>query len=120
MNKHQDSLRRLTLFGRVIAFVLVVAGSGYTQESTAESDGHRFFSEKISPLLKSRCLACHSHTAGEMEGGLTLDSERGWSEGGGRGPALVRGKPLESLLINAVRRVDSKFQMPPEEELSNA
>jgi hypothetical protein len=55
-----------------------------------------------------------------MEGGLTLDSRSGWSEGGERGPAIVPGKPEQSLLIKAVRRVKSTFQMPPDEKLSAA
>ena len=53
-----------------------------------------------------------------MEGGLTLDSRSGWVEGGDRGPAIVPGKPAESLLIKAVRREDVDLQMPPEEALS--
>ena len=59
--------------------------------------------ENIEPLLKSHCFECHSHASGEMEGGLTLDSRSGWAEGGSRGPAIVPGKPEESLLIKALR-----------------
>ena len=90
-----------------------------TPESTG-SDGLRFFAERVEPLLRSKCFGCHSHASGEMEGGLTLDSRSGWSEGGERGPAIVPGKPEQSLLIKAVLRGDSNFQMPPDAKLSAA
>jgi len=102
----------------VIVLAMLAGAAG--QESVRDIDGERFFSEKIEPLLKSHCFGCHSHTAGEMEGGLTLDSQSGWAEGGDRGPAIVPGKPQESLLITAVRRGDSTLSMPPDERLSDA
>ncbi len=55
-----------------------------------------------------------------MEGGLTLDSRDGWSTGGEHGPAIVIGRPEESLLIKAVRYQNEQLQMPPEEKLSDA
>lgn len=86
----------------------------------SDDDGRRFFAEQVEPLLKSKCFSCHSHASGEMEGGLTLDSRSGWAEGGERGPAILPGKPEESLLIKAVLREGSTFQMPPDEKLSAA
>ncbi|MES2571019.1 MAG: hypothetical protein V4710_13310, partial [Verrucomicrobiota bacterium] len=41
-----------------------------------------FFSGKVAPLLERRCFECHSHQAGKMKGGLTLDSRTGWALGG--------------------------------------
>lgn len=76
-----------------------------------------FFTEKIQPILKDRCYECHSHESGKTKGGLTLDSRRGWSTGGGSGPAIVPGKPDESLLIEAVRRMDADTAMPPKKSL---
>ncbi len=76
-----------------------------------------FFTEKIEPLLKERCYKCHSHESGKMKGGLTLDSKSGWEEGGDDGPAIVPGKPDESLLIKMVRWSDADHQMPPKEKL---
>ncbi len=89
-------------------------------DSSAIGAGERFFSDNIEPLLKTHCFGCHSHAAGEMEGGLTLDSKSGWIEGGDRGPSIVQGKPEKSLLIKAVRRGASDLQMPPDEKLSDA
>ena len=55
-----------------------------------------------------------------MEGDLALDSRSGWMIGGARGPAVVPGKPAESLLITAIRRTDPDLQMPPDEKLPDA
>lgn len=78
--------------------------------------GELLFRDKIEPLLASHCLDCHSH-AGEISGGLTLDSRSGWVEGGDSGPAIVPGNADESLLIKAVRRHDAELQMPPDDPL---
>jgi|UniRef100_UPI0037841EBB mono/diheme cytochrome c family protein len=78
-----------------------------------------FFTSKIEPLLKQRCFECHSHEK-KMKGGLTLDSKSGWEQGGDSGPALVAGKPEESLLIKMVRWSDDEHQMPPKEKLPSA
>lgn len=85
--------------------------------SLANAD--EFFSSKIEPLLKQHCYECHSHEK-KMSGGLTLDSKSGWEEGGDSGPAIVVGKPEESLLIKMVRWSDDDHQMPPKEKLPAA
>ena len=84
-----------------------------------ESPEIKFFQDRVEPLLEEKCLGCHSHAAREMEGGLTLDSKSGWETGGDRGPAIIPGKPDESLLITAVRYKHDDLQMPPEEKLSD-
>ncbi len=119
VSRQQDTLTTLRSHLLPIMTLLATVASAYAQEPPADGDGDRFFVEKIEPLLKLRCFGCHSHADGEMEGGLTLDSRSGWSEGGGRGPAIVRGNPEESLLIKAVRREDPNLQMPPDDKLSD-
>ena len=52
----------------------------------AADDDTDFFQKKVEPLLKAKCLECHSHAADTMEGGLTLDSRSGWHAGGDSGP----------------------------------
>ncbi|MDG1896679.1 MAG: PSD1 and planctomycete cytochrome C domain-containing protein [Fuerstiella sp.] len=105
----------LTMFASATA-----QDSSTASASSTDSDGERFFSQKIEPVLRSHCFGCHSHAAGKMEGGLTLDSKSGWIAGGDHGPAVVLGKPEESLLIKAVRRGDLNLQMPPDEKLSDS
>jgi mono/diheme cytochrome c family protein len=86
---------------------------------TATAGADEFFTTKIEPLLKERCFECHSHET-KMKGGLTLDSRSGWEQGGDLGPAVVPGKPDDSLLIRMVRWTDDEHQMPPKEKLPPA
>ncbi|QDU50910.1 PSD1 and planctomycete cytochrome C domain-containing protein [Gimesia panareensis] len=79
-----------------------------------QADGDQFFREAVEPILKQHCYDCHSHTAGVMEGDLTLDWQSGWKKGGSRGPAIVPGQPEQSLLIKAVQHTDPNLKMPDE------
>ncbi len=87
---------------------------------TRAEDERAFFEKQIQPILERRCYECHSHRAKELQGGLTLDSRSGWGKGGDTGPAVVPGKPDESLLIKAVRRSSKDLVMPPDEKLPDA
>lgn len=77
-------------------------------------DEMAFFRDSVEPILRSRCYECHSHAAGTMESGLSLDWRSGWQRGGDRGTAIVPGKPDNSLLIQAVRHAHSELKMPEE------
>ncbi len=79
-----------------------------------------FFEKKIRPLLTGHCYNCHSAGAKKIKGGLRLDTRAALLKGGDSGPALVPGKPGESLLIKAVRSADPDLQMPPKGRLTEA
>ena len=96
------------------AFLALWAFGGFSAVFADE-----FFTSKIEPILKQRCFECHSHEK-KMKGGLTIDSRSGWEQGGDSGPAIVVGKPEESLLIKMVRWSDEEHQMPPKEKLPPA
>lgn len=68
-----------------------------------------FFEKQVRPLLVKRCFECHGGT--KAKGGLSLQSAAGWQKGGESGPAVVPGKPGESLLIEAVNY--RSLEMPP-------
>lgn len=76
----------------------------------------RFFNEKIQPVLSEKCYKCHSAKAEKLKAGLRLDSAAGWRAGGENGPAVVPGKPEESLLIQALLGEELSL-MPPKEHL---
>ena len=87
----------------------------------AQSEGIEFFEKNIRPLLADRCYGCHSSKVNPPMAGLLLDSQAGTLRGGKSGaPAIVTGKPEESLFISAVKRINKDLQMPPGKPLEQA
>ncbi|MBZ2177190.1 MAG: PSD1 and planctomycete cytochrome C domain-containing protein [Acidobacteria bacterium] len=73
-----------------------------------------FFEAKIRPVLAARCYGCHSAKLKQAEGGLYLDSLEATRKGGRSGvPAVVPGKPQESLLIKVIQGTHKDLKMPP-------
>src|SRR5262249_31713844 len=75
-----------------------------------------FFEKEVRPLLVARCLSCHGDA--RSRSGLKLTSRASVLQGGDRGPAVVPGKPEDSLLVRAVRYEDTP-RMPPKEKLTD-
>jgi mono/diheme cytochrome c family protein len=73
-----------------------------------------FFENKVRPILIANCQSCHGPK--KQQGGLRLDGQPAVLKGGDTGPALVAGKPDESLLIKAIRQ-DGDLKMPPKGKL---
>src|SRR5437667_1460285 len=88
--------------------ILCIAASvlGHAQQASEKIE---FFEARIRPVLANGCYACH---ADSKLGGLRVDSRVALLEGGKSGPAIVPGRPEESLLIKAVRQVDPHLKMP--------
>ncbi|MEO1983977.1 MAG: PSD1 and planctomycete cytochrome C domain-containing protein, partial [Fuerstiella sp.] len=74
-----------------------------------------FFETKIRPVLVRECYGCHSNKAGNVRGGLRLDSRELTHIGGSSGPAVVPGNLEESWLYNAITHQD--YVMPPKRKL---
>jgi hypothetical protein len=100
----------------VAAVVLIATLSATPPPTLAAEEDAAFFAGKVLPVLRRRCFECHSHER-KIEGELTLDSKAGWQTGGFSGPALVPGKPEQSLLVKAVGWADQDLQMPPTKKL---
>ncbi len=83
--------------------------SGAAAAEPPSAAGVEFFEKKVRPLLVKNCYECHGPE--KQKAGLRLDSRAGWAKGGDSGPAIVPGKPDESLLIEAVRY--ASYEMPP-------
>ena len=107
-----------------LPFQLVVHGLivvGYVASASAQTpstDDLKFFENKIRPVLVQHCYECHSQEAtekGKLQAGLLLDSQQGILTGGESGPAIVAGKPDESLLISALKY--DAYEMPPKGRL---
>ena len=100
-----------------VSFLLAFAptlGLLATPEQAAKLE---FFESKIRPVLANQCYNCHSKEGGKAKGGLHLDSRAAWQVGGESGPAILPGKPEESLVIKAISRSGVIPEMPPKSHL---
>ncbi len=82
----------------------------------ADDAGVEYFERQVRPILVARCYECHSAKSVKLQGGLRLDSRAGALKGGETGPAVVPGKPKESLLVDAIN-YGELYQMPPKTRL---
>lgn len=70
------------------------------------------YRDQISPILQSKCYACHSKI--KMKGGLRLDSEAFILKGGKNGAVLTKGNPEKSTLYkHLILPLDDDLHMPP-------
>ncbi len=76
-----------------------------------------FFEREVRPILVERCQTCHGGE--KTKAGLKLTSRAGILKGGDNGPAVIAGKPEESLLVDAVG-YQGIIQMPPKGKLPEA
>lgn len=84
-------------------------------EPTAAQVEH--FERHIRPLLHKRCYSCHSEEATVLQGGLRVDGKSYLLAGGDSGPAIVAGKPDESLLVQSIQFLGDGYDMPPDGKL---
>ncbi len=113
-----DDMRSILLKASIFVWLaLSFATSANSRENRAlDTD---FFERRIRPILVDHCYECHSEAAGEQQGGLLLDRQSGWLDGGDNNWAVVPGEPESSLLIKAIRYDDAELKMPPDNKLSN-
>ena len=108
--------RRALLCAIALPLLLPAIGA-VAATGPADREAAAFFERQIRPLLIRHCYECHSAESKKSKGGLVLDSKEGWQKGGSRGPAIVPGRPDESLIIQAVRHEDDDLEMPPKRRL---
>ncbi|HUG68625.1 MAG TPA: DUF1549 domain-containing protein, partial [Pirellulaceae bacterium] len=82
---------------------------------TLSADDLAFFENKIRPILVQHCYECHAADSKELGGKLLLDTRDGMRRGGEAGPAVIQGRPDESLIIQALRY--DGLEMPPDQPL---
>lgn len=93
----------------VVPARLLIAVEPLPVEPPTRSEKVRF-EEEVLPFLVENCTACHN--AQVREGGLMLDSVKSIVAGGDSGPAVVAGRPDESVLfLRATHRQEDV--MPP-------
>jgi cytochrome c553 len=101
----------------LLAAMCAAVGMGQEKETAAVSQEQAaFFEKRVRPLLYNRCFSCHGDK--QQQGGLRLDSLAAMLKGNASGPAVVPGKPEESLLVHVIR-YDHRVKMPPTGKLAN-
>ena len=101
------------LAGICLPALLLPALRAVEPSAVISATDRHFFETRVEPVLSESCYKCHSHQADRIKGKLMLDSREGLLVGGNTGPAIVPGKPDDSLLIEAIRYADQDLQMPP-------
>jgi mono/diheme cytochrome c family protein len=97
----------------LLLFLLGLPARSPAGPSAAEVE---FFEKEVRPLLVEKCAKCHGDS--KPKGGLKLTSRAHVLAGGDSVPAVVAGKPDESLLVRAVRYED-RPRMPPKGKLTD-
>ena len=103
---------------KLLSLLIILVTAIPLQGAGDDRRGLDFFEAKIRPELVTHCYECHSAGAvgkNKLKGALLLDSRDGIRKGGDSGPAVVPGKPDESLLLSALTH--DSFKMPPKGKL---
>jgi len=97
---------------------MLLRGSAPRADLADEPDSRAavdFFEKSVRPVLSASCQKCHGPRKQSSE--LRLDSREAILTGGSAGPAIVPGKPDESLLVQAVAHSHDELKMPPKGKL---
>lgn len=111
---------RLVVNAFTLAMTISASTLLFDSQTQADDTGIDFFERKIRPVLFERCYGCHSmaaHETKKLQGELYLDFAAGIVTGGESGPAIVKGKSADSLLMRALKH--DGLEMPPDGKLSN-
>jgi len=90
---------------RFVAFMTLVA-----LPALAAQDNARFFDVRVAPIIEHRCLGCHNEEL--KNGNISFLDRESLLRGGPHGPAVIPGKPAQSMLMLALRH-EGELQMPP-------
>lgn len=126
---NQNSLKELKRVGMAVAAAIVfVAGcsggsssdsstasstppAGAPASASASSGGGSGSWAGASAIFTANCAPCHS--GARPKAGLDLSSYDGLMKGSMQGPAVVAGKPDDSLIVKAITGAPGLRKMPP-------
>jgi hypothetical protein len=116
-----NMLNRFIMLVGLLVSVAAAAISARGADSLPDREAIEFFETRVRPVLATHCFKCHSTDADRLKADLRLDSRDAMLKGGVSGPAVVAGKPEESLLIKAVNHDPIlEIQMPPNVKLPSS
>ena len=101
----------------ICSTMLALTALLFSAPTVVDQAAEEHFEKKVWPLLQSKCLKCHSEI--KPKGGLRMDFRDGLLKGGDLGPAVVLGKPAETILLK-VLDYKGDIQMPPSGKLTDA
>ncbi len=87
------------------------AGAVSSSQEEVAASTQELTQHDIIPIMLLRCTACHGLR--RQEAGLDLRTKASMLKGGQSGPAVISGKPEESLLIRRIR----SGEMPPKKTM---
>ena len=94
-----------------LTYFVAIALAWFVSISPSEANEGLTFEKDVRPIFKAYCLDCHG--GGEaLKGRLDLRLKRFAERGGESGPAVVVGRPEESLLVERLK----EGEMPPGEK----
>ena len=93
VNTRMNNIRKIL----VIVFIVLALAVGTRRTAATQQD---FFSQKVAPIFQKQCLMCHGERV--QRSGLDLRTETSILKGGTRGPAVIPGKPGQSLLYRLI------------------
>ncbi len=88
-----------------------IRGDESVTKTAPKVDNTPLTQHDVIPVLLTRCAVCHGLR--RQEGGLDLRSKASMLKGGKSGPAIVLGKPEESLMLKRI----NAGEMPPKQQL---
>ncbi len=93
---------RVAVIMLVMGGLFVFAGTRFRNSQAAQQDPQpsELFKQKVAGIFETNCLMCHG--AGVQRSGLDLRTEVAILKGGVRGPAVIPGKPDQSLLYKLI------------------
>ena len=114
------SFRCFESVNSIAVLLLILSSSVAAQQSQFSDSDLEFFENRVRPIFAEHCSECHSRASGDsaesLSGGFNVDSRASIIAGGETGPAIVPGKPGESLMIDAVN-YRGHYEMPPNSKL---
>src|SRR5262249_23620387 len=109
-------MRRLIQLGTLSLLFLTCPALRADEAIKTNPAAIEFFEREIRPLLVAKCQSRHGEK--KVRGGLRLTGRSAALKGGDSGPALVPGKPEQSLITRAVG-YEGDLKMPPTGKLSD-
>jgi len=95
-----------------LATLVLIATTATSADKPVQGDKIRF-NRDIRPILSENCFACHGPDPGNRKAGLRLDREEDLFADRDGSPAVVRGKPDESVLFDRIAHAKVAKMMPP-------